>query len=640
MTRASASWNGGTGVQCGPSRCALLFVFLIFSFAALAQPYISRLGRFQVDQKKGCTSFTLTLTNLLPGNCGMFPCTITWGDSSAPQQGVFVHTYTNPGTYTLSVLYQSIGSDDIIITVDPNIQPNFEIHACAGNSAVIKVVDNAYDQYEIDFKNDGSPDYTLPFSNNIVTPSYTYVPPGAYTASVRGRDLNSADNCSAMVQPFNTLATLPTPSINTLISVDNVNITLAFTTAANIQYRLEVAVNNSGIFQLFKVLYGVNNLPITDLNLTQNYYCYRLGAYNPCTGTSTYSNTSCTSRLTVTAQSDVNVVTWATGPAVNYSISRDNTPYVTTGTPPFNDTDAECKTNYCYRVTNNYGGGRTSVSLEKCVTAFSNTKPTAIDNVSSVVSNAGSSLTWTQDPLFTPQGYSILRSSAGGNYALYAAAPASPFNDPGYATSGKFCYRISYVDKCDNASGTGSAICPVQLTGELSQTNSITLNWTGYKGWKTDVKDYTLRKYNLVGTLIKTVTQADFVFIDDQPDPDNQYVRYEVTANPNQLGLIPSVSNTVEIIKNANLYYPTAFTPNNDQLNDGFIVSGQFIVRIYMTIYDRWGALLYASDKREPWDGQSNSKAMPASVYVWKAEITDLAGRTFSQEGTVALIRN
>ena len=101
-----------------------------------------------------------------------------------------------------------------------------------------------------------------------------------------------------------------------------------------------------------------------------------------------------------------------------------------------------------------------------------------------------------------------------------------------------------------------------------------------------------------------------------------------------------SVSNTVEFIKNANLFYPTAFTPNGDNLNDGFIVSGQYIVKINLKIFDRWGALLYASDKNEPWDGHRDGKPLPASTYVWKVEITDLAGRSFSQEGTVALIRN
>ncbi|HNP77480.1 MAG TPA: gliding motility-associated C-terminal domain-containing protein, partial [Cyclobacteriaceae bacterium] len=96
----------------------------------------------------------------------------------------------------------------------------------------------------------------------------------------------------------------------------------------------------------------------------------------------------------------------------------------------------------------------------------------------------------------------------------------------------------------------------------------------------------------------------------------------------------------VEFIKNANLYHPDAFTPNGDNLNDGFTVRGQFIVKMNLKIYDRWGALLFATEKNEPWDGRSEGKAMPPATYIWKAEITDLAGRTFSEHGTVALLRN
>ncbi len=255
-----------------------------FCTAGLAQPYTSRLSFFQVDQKKGCAPFTVTIVSVPVGECTVIkPCTMKWGDTTPNAQNTFTHTYTLPGTYTLSIQPQSISADDIIITVDQNIQPNFEIYACSGSKAAIKVVDNAYDQYVIDFKNDASPDHILPFSNNILTPAFTYVPAGTYTASVRGRDLNSADNCMAKTQPFTTLAALPMPSINTLTSVDAANITLDFTTAVNIQYRLEVALNNASTFQIFKTLYGVTTLAVTDLKLDENFYCFRLVAYDVCT---------------------------------------------------------------------------------------------------------------------------------------------------------------------------------------------------------------------------------------------------------------------------------------------------------------------------------------------------------------------
>ena len=84
---------------------------------------------------------------------------------------------------------------------------------------------------------------------------------------------------------------------------------------------------------------------------------------------------------------------------------------------------------------------------------------------------------------------------------------------------------------------------------------------------------------------------------------------------------------------------PTIITPNNDNLNDGFQVRGQYIVKMKLVVFDRWGVALFVTEKNEPWDGSSNGKPMPSSTYIWKVDITDKAGRTYSQEGTVALIR-
>lgn len=628
----------------------LLYFVTAACVSALAQPYLSRLGRFNVDQKKGCAPFTVTVTNLLGGTCipGVSPCAIDYGDGSplvtnpAPP---ITHTYTTAKAYTLTLIYQSLAQqqDDITITADPNTQPNFEIYACAGAGASIKVTDNAYDQYVIDYNNDATPEAILPFSNTIIAPPYVYAPPGSYNASVRGRRLSSADNCTPKTQAFATQTVLPIPTINTLTSIDNTSLKLDFTIGVNIQYKLEIAINNSSTFQQFQTLFGVNTVTITNLKLDQNYYCFRLGAYDPCIGSSNYSNLMCSDKFTVAAVSDINQLTWSTGATAfvtSYSIARNKVNYVSTATIGFNDTDIVCKTDYCYQITNNYVGGSKSISLERCVTSFSTKIPTGIGNVSAVVGISGVDLNWVQDIAFTPQnGYAVKRSTGGSGLIPFNSASTTKFSDNIYTTEGKYCYQVNYVDKCGNASTPGVVTCPVRLDGTLDKNNVITLVWSPYKGWKNGVKNYLIEKYNKQGSVIKSVTLSDTTFVDDQPDTNNQLVRYEIKPQSNDPGLLSS-SNLKEFIKSANLYFPTAFTPNNDNLNDGFKVSGQYIVKMSLNIFDRWGAILFTSDKNEPWDGHRDGKPLPASTYVWKVEITDLAGRTFSQEGTVALIRN
>ena len=70
--------------------------------AAIGQPYTSRLGRFQVDQKKGCVPLTITLTNLLVGDCSPGkPCVMDFEGNNTQAQNTFTtHTpLQEPSSY-------------------------------------------------------------------------------------------------------------------------------------------------------------------------------------------------------------------------------------------------------------------------------------------------------------------------------------------------------------------------------------------------------------------------------------------------------------------------------------------------------------------------------------------------------------
>src|SRR5262245_43540724 len=101
----------------------LLFLSLGASYS-YAQPYVSDLGRFEVDQKKGCVPLTVNVTIRPPFVCnGANPCDMDFENNSNFQQLTFTHTYTQPGTYTLRILFQTSGFDQITIVVTPDIQP-------------------------------------------------------------------------------------------------------------------------------------------------------------------------------------------------------------------------------------------------------------------------------------------------------------------------------------------------------------------------------------------------------------------------------------------------------------------------------------------------------------------------------------
>jgi gliding motility-associated-like protein len=611
--------------------------------------YTSRLGRFRVDEVKGCAPFTVTITDtnvITTGECTPTkPCLMSAGNGTVPQPNQFTITYPVAGNFKLSILYQSIGADDIDITVDANIQPEFEIYTCAGLKTSIKITDKNYDQYFIDFNNDGIAEVAMPNGNNQ-TATHTYGAAGNFNISVRGKDINSADNCTSKVQPFNALNSLPVPQLNTLNAINSTSLALNYSPQQNIQYKLEIAVNNSSTFQQFQTLYGVSTASMPNLNVEDNFYCFRLGSFDACANNNVYSAPVCSQNFDLNIQSASNNLAWTTAPTgiINTRILKDDNLFRTLAGAPsaFTDTEVVCKTEYCYQVVNVYPNNVTSISLKKCGTSFITSTPTAIDNITSEVTEAGVTLNWQQNPLFTAATYSLLRAQNNNPFILLDQTTSNNYSDISYSTESNTCYRINYVDVCDNNSQQGALICPIRLFSSLDSKNTITLRWSQYLGFKNGIKNYRVHKFDKSGTLLSTINAGtDTLFVDDQPDPNNQLFQYKVVGEANDVGINPSISNLVSVLKSANIFYPSAFTPDGTGPveNDKFNVSGQFIVKKELKIFDRWGNLVFYSDKNEPWDGTNSGRAMPEGTYVWIANITDLSGQNFSENGTVVILR-
>ena len=70
----------------------------------------------------------------------------------------------------------------------------------------------------------------------------------------------------------------------------------------------------------------------------------------------------------------------------------------------------------------------------------------------------------------------------------------------------------------------------------------------------------------------------------------------------------------------AHIYFPNAFTPDGDGINDVFGPVGHYIEDFEMTIFDRWGNEVFTTrDMSIPWDGRvRGSDRMVNGVYVFK----------------------
>lgn len=87
-------------------------------------------------------------------------------------------------------------------------------------------------------------------------------------------------------------------------------------------------------------------------------------------------------------------------------------------------------------------------------------------------------------------------------------------------------------------------------------------------------------------------------------------------------------------------YIPSAFTPNNDGINDQFYGQGVGIISYDMTIYDRWGEIIFHSSAMDyKWDGTYKGAPVESGSYVYRFAIIDVNNHGKQYSGSIQLMR-
>lgn len=104
-------------------------------------------------------------------------------------------------------------------------------------------------------------------------------------------------------------------------------------------------------------------------------------------------------------------------------------------------------------------------------------------------------------------------------------------------------------------------------------------------------------------------------------------------------------STVLEVIVNGvySFYVPTAFTPNEDGLNDLFLPQGEGVENAdySIQIFDRDGHVIFSeSDMNVPWDGKHLGVTVKEDVYIWRINTKDrFTGEEHEYFGYIALIK-
>ena len=120
------------------------------------------------------------------------------------------------------------------------------------------------------------------------------------------------------------------------------------------------------------------------------------------------------------------------------------------------------------------------------------------------------------------------------------------------------------------------------------------------------------------------------------------YYTVKLLAYNSNLGCVDSARKTLTVLDHCLIEVPTAFTPNNDGLNDFFQPHNALKALNYeFRVFNRWGQLVFQSRNwREKWDGRINGAYQTTGVFVWMLSYTHRdTGKQVFRKGTVTLIR-
>ncbi|MCB9240569.1 MAG: PKD domain-containing protein [Flavobacteriales bacterium] len=404
-------------------------------------------------------------------------------------------------------------------------------------------------------------------------------------------------------------------------------------------------------------------------NTLHNVYCFRADQRNACgvLSDSVQSIPHCT--VECSAQSDTNraVISWnryaGWGQVRRYEILREDLEspgsFVPIGqtafdTTTFIDSNIVCRVEHTYKIKAIEDSGNNQVSFSDTCKAqpLWTYRPDPNELVrASVVDDKFVTIDWdsVHGSRIPIKQYVVQRSDDGALYYLSWTFEPNEFNleDKDVRVDDQsYFYRTFAIDQCNDTSAIQNFGKTILLKADTTHDQRPLLNWSTYQGWDAGVDFYIVEiknpdgSFSYIGQTASTDTSLvdEITNLNQRPNYCYRIIGYrnDVPGKPQ----VVSISNEDCSPVHSQLYYPNAFTPNSDDLNEGFGTPGIYIVEYHMSIYTRWGEKIFETfDMDEKWDGTYQGEPAQQDVYAVVVESLGVDRIRRVHYGTITLLR-
>jgi gliding motility-associated-like protein len=600
----------------------------------------------------------------------------TTGGSRYPTTGALVNRFqipvNTPGKYVIVQTTRNNAGAVLtyackVVEVPVINTPVAEFTSCVARQVTVEIANNninkTFDSFEITW-GDGTPITT--FANNKTDPTrketHTYANNNTYLVTLRGKIAGQSCELplSRSVSLNGSGSTITAqPRITSLTVMSETEIQMGYLSQNNTFEFYQKKLPATAWTKVGEGSLGAatqtKSFDITNGSTDQ--YCYKIRQKNACGTLSASSDSICS--LPTNGSIGGNkfaLVKWKPIPFTGFNIQQvvgvagtgvsagRSSAALNATTNEYKDTTAKTCLTYGYQVraikaTN----GMTSISLLTNIEVKDETKPATIANAFLTVNDNKVELRPTYPATAsTPikQVVFLRANSSSPPHSVNTPTTSQNISDPtSEPDKQQQCYKIVYKNNCLVESDPSEEFCAVYL-----KPTADGIVWTDYKKFATGIERYEIEKRGTGGfTLLKRVSATTFDYKPDpsEIDPTNGEVRYRIKViakTTNQA----SYSNEVVFAPKATLFIPEAFTPNNDTKNDRFDIYGYFIKEFSMKIYNRWGIVVFETDKYgkdKGWDGKIGNDLAPLGTYVYEYIVTDYKEQTEKKKGYLFLLQ-